>query len=182
MKDSGGKSEIDQCKDEIRRELEVARTDFHTLLNALTEEGWYTQSANPAWTNGQLLFHITLGFGLVPALLPIVTFFGRRPSAYSEKFAATLDWSTPLFNRINAIGPLIGARIYGRNALGQKFDRVHGAIVKRLEATTDEEWRLGMHVPVKWDPDRFVGVMRVGDLFRYPVAHFRHHQKQFVEP
>lgn len=175
-----GMVETEMTKDSIRTELETARSDFHTMLNSLTEEGWYRQSRNPAWTNGQLLFHITLGYGLIPVLLPIVKLFGRLPPVFSRKFAALLNWSTPFFNWINAIAPRIGARIYKFDALGRKFDKVHKTILKRLYSTRDEEWKLGMHPPVKWDP-RFDEFMRLEGFFRYPVLHFRHHEKQFTE-
>ena len=167
-------------KNSIHTELETARSGFHAMLDSLSEEGWRRQSRNAAWTNGQLLFHITLGFGLIPALLPIVKLFVRLPPVFSRKFAALLNWSTPLFNRLNAIAPRIGAWIYKLDALGRKYDKVHATIVKQLYATRDKEWELGMHPPVKWDP-RFNEFMRLEDFFRYPVAHFRHHKKQFLE-
>lgn len=173
-------SEKDRRKKRIHAELETARSDFHALLDSLTEEEWYRQSQNPAWTNGQLLFHITLGYGLIPVLLPIVKLFGRLSPVFSRKFAALLNWSTPLFNRVNAIAPRIGARIYKFDALGRKFDKVHDAIVKRLYSTQDEEWKFGMHLPVKWDPPRFEEFMELEGFFRYPILHFRHHKKQFV--
>lgn len=147
-----------------------------------------SSTKNPSWwnqkmekRNGQLLFHITLGFGLIPVLLPIVKLFGRLPPVFSRKFAALLNWSTPFFNWINAIAPRIRARIYKLDALGQKYDKVHNPIVKRLYSTRDEEWELGMHPPVKWDPSRFDKFMQLEDFFRYPVLHFRHHKAQFVE-
>lgn len=174
-------SEMEKRKDSIRAELETARSEFHAMLNSLSEEDWHRQSRNPAWTNGQLLFHITLGFGLIPVLLPIVKLFGRLPPVFSRKFAALLNWSTPFFNRINAIAPRIGARIYKLDALGRKYDKVHKAILKRLCSTKQKEWMLGMHPPVKWDPSRFDEFMRLEDFFRYPVRHFRHHKAQFVE-
>jgi hypothetical protein len=173
-------SKTKQRKESIRSELEHARSDFHAMLDSLDEEGWYRQSRNPAWTNGQLLFHITLGFGLIPALLPIVKCFGKLPPVFSEKFAALLNWSTPFFNWINALAPRIGARIYKLDSLGRKFDKVHNTIIKRLYSIGDEEWKLGMHAPVKWDPARFEEFMQLEAFFRYPVAHFRHHKTQFV--
>lgn len=173
-------SKTNKRKESLRTELEQARLDFHALLESLDEEGWNRQSRNPAWTNGQLLFHITLGYGLIPVLLPIVKLFGKLPPVFSRKFAALLNWSTPFFNRINAIAPCIGAWIYKLDALGRKYDKVHNTIVRRLYSTRDEEWRLGMHPPVKWDPSRFDEFMRLEDFFRYPVLHFRHHKAQFV--
>ena len=172
-------STSDRRKDAIRRELETARSEFHALLDSLSDEGWERQSLNPAWTNGHLLFHITLGFGLIPSLLPLIRLFGRLPLGYSRPFASLLNWFTPLFNRVNAIAPLVGVRIYSRESLGKKFDSVLDAIVKRLDLTVDEEWESGMYAPVKWEP-RFAEYMKIEDFFRYPVVHFQHHKTQFV--
>lgn len=176
---SSADSISDRRKDTIRRELETARSDFHELLDSLSDEGWERQSLNPAWTNGQLLFHITLGFGLIPTLMPLVQLFGRFPRGYSRPFASLLNGFTPLFNRVNAIAPLIGVRIYPRESLGKKFDSVLDAIVKRLDRTEGQEWESGMYAPIKWEP-RFAEYMKIEDFFRYPVVHFRHHKTQFV--
>ena len=169
----------DQMKDSIRSELEATRADFHAMLGSLSEQGWYERSRNPAWTNGQLLFHITLGFLLVLPLLRIMRLFVRLPRRSSKIFASLLNLSTPLFNRVNAIGPRIGARLYQRDALGRLYDRVHEAILKRLYSIRDEEWARGMCYPTRWDPS-FADYMRFEDLLHYPTVHLKHHRSQFL--
>jgi hypothetical protein len=165
-------------KESIRSELQATRADYHALLGSLSEQGWYGRSRNPAWTNGQLLFHVTLAFLLVLPLFRIMRLFGRLPRRCSKIFASLLNLSTPLFNRVNAIGPRVGARIYQRDALGRKYDRVHAAILKRLYSIRDEEWARGMYYPTRWEPS-FAEYMRFEDLFHYPTVHFKHHRSQF---
>jgi hypothetical protein len=95
----------------------------------------------------------------------------------SRIFAAILNFSTPLFNRINAVGPRAGARLLGRAGLIRRFDQVHGTILERLERVRPGDWALPMHYPTRWDPS-FKMPMHMEDLFRYPVDHLRHHRHQ----
>ena len=86
----------------IRDELEETRRQFHALLGSLSAEDWDAPSRNPAWTNGQLVFHMLFAFMLIPSLFWLVRFWSRLPDSYSRAFARALDFSTPLFNRVNA--------------------------------------------------------------------------------
>jgi DinB family protein len=164
----------DGVREEIRAEFEKTRSQFHAILGSLSEADWRAPSGNPAWTNGQLLFHMMFAFMLVPALFFMIRFWSRRPERYSRAFARMLDASTPVFNWINALGPHLGACLYGCRRIGAKYDRVHRAILRRLDALADDEWARGMYYPRRWDPI-FGDFMTFEDLFRYPGAHFRHH-------
>jgi len=169
--------ELSGRKECIRKELEAARSGFHTLLDSVTAQSWYERSDNPAWTNGQLLFHILLGFILVQPLVRIMWLFARLPRQCSKGFAALLNLSTPLFSRVNAIGPRMGSRIFNRNRLGSMYDRVYAGIVSRLNSTGDEELEEGMFYPNRWDPV-FAEYMKLEDLFVYPTRHLKHHARQ----
>jgi DinB superfamily len=152
------------------------------MVASISEQLWAKPSHNPGWTNGQLLFHVLLGFILVLPLAGLLIFFGHLPAVCSKTFAAILNFSTPLFNRINAVGPRVGARLLGRASLISKFDQVHTAILERLERVRPGDWALAMHYPTRWDPPRFKTLMHMEDLFRYPVDHLRHHRHQLGRP
>jgi hypothetical protein len=164
----------DDVREQVRSDLEETRSQFHAILESLSEADWRAPSRNAAWTNGQLLFHMMFAFILIPALFAMIRFWSRRPEKSSRAFAQALDASTPFFNWINALGPRIGARIYGRRRIGAKYDRVHRAILRRLDSLGGDEWCLGMYYPRRWDPT-FGEFMTIEELFRYPGAHFRHH-------
>jgi DinB superfamily len=170
-------SDIETLRARLRSDLEAARQEFHEMVGSISEQRWDKPSHNPGWTNGQLLFHVLLGFILVLPLAGILIFFGHLPAVCSRIFAAILNFSTPLFNRINAVGPRAGARLVGRAGLISKFDRVHEAILERLERVRPGDWALAMHYPTRWDP-RFRTPMHLEDLYRYPVDHLRHHRHQ----
>jgi hypothetical protein len=121
----------------IRAELEEARTAFHALLDSLSDEDLRRQSNNPGWTNGEVLFHMTLAFNLVPFLAPLLRLFGRLPRRCSRLFAGILDAGTGLFNLANGLGPRIGGRIFSRERLRAQFDHTHRAILKLVASTKD---------------------------------------------
>jgi uncharacterized damage-inducible protein DinB len=164
-------------RDQIRAELEAARREFHAALATLSDVAWGQPSANAGWTNGQLLFHITFAFILVASLLQILRLFGRLPPPVSRVFAGLLDLSTVLFNRMNALGPRVGARVYDRDTLARRYDRVHRSLRGKLDHLRAADWQLGMYYPRRWDP-RFKEYMRIGDVVRYTIHHQRHHLDQ----
>jgi hypothetical protein len=147
------------------------------MLASLSADDWSSPSANPAWTNGQLLAHITFGYLLVPRLWRVIQAFSRAPASWSRAFAKVLDASTRLFNRINAVVPRLGTRLYGRATLGHRYDRIHERVLQLTASMSPADWRRGMHFPTRWDP-RFTGFMTMADVLGWHVAHLRHHQTQ----
>ncbi len=173
----GGPCDLDTRRIELRADLERAREEFHSLIGSLSEESWTQPSHNSGWTNGQVVFHILLGFILVRPLASLLILFGQLPEVCSKIFSGILNFATPLFNRINAIGPRIGARLLGRAGVIRKFDEVHAVLLTRLDRLQPRHWTMTMHYPTRWDP-RFKTDMRLEDLFQYPITHLRHHQIQ----
>jgi hypothetical protein len=162
-----------------RDELISARAEFHQLLVALSDEDLNKRSKNKGWTNGEILFHMVLGFLIVDMLLPLVKIFNRLPRVYSKLFAQILNFSTPVFNFCNALGARIGGRIFTRISLEKRFDGVINNLLKKSDRIKSNEWRLGMYYPDKWD-GLFDEYMTIEKLFRYPVKHFRFHLKQLI--
>ena len=165
----------------VAAELEEARREFHEMLASLSPQDWGRPSGNRAWTNGQLLFHVMFGFLLVPRLWRIMQLFGRLPADWSRTFARVLDYTTPLYNRVNGVLPRLGGRAYDQKSLARAYDRIHAQILRRLSSIRETDWGRVMHYPTRWDP-RFSEVMRMGDLPRWAVAHLRHHRTQLRPP
>jgi DinB superfamily len=161
----------------LRSDLEAARGEFHAMVASISEREWTAPSQNPGWTNGQVVFHILLGFILVVPLARLLVFFDHLPALCSRIFAGILNLSTPLFNRINAVGPRAGARLLGRAGIISKFDHVHRAILARLDQACPGDWAAAMNYPTRWDP-RFQTRMDLAALLRYPIDHLQHHRDQ----
>jgi hypothetical protein len=174
---AGGNIESSQIADTIRVELEATRSEFHEMLESVSQRGWFATSENPGWTNGQVLFHMTLGLALVLPLVAIMRLFVALPRSWSRGFASLLNFATPLFNWVNGLGTRFGARLYNWRTLGSKYDHVHTAVVRKLQSIRADEWERGMHYPVKWD-SRFSDYMTVERLFHHPTSHLKHHRAQ----
>ena len=141
-----------ETKDAIRAELEATSKAFHTLLASFSESDLRWQSRNPGWTNGEILTHMTFGFIILNALLPMAHLWGRFPRWTSKIFASTLNAFTTPFNWSNAPGARLQARVFTYQRIGRVYDWVHFSLMKQLEGIKDGEWERGMHYPSRWDP------------------------------
>ena len=164
----------------IRAEFEATHAAFHTLLDSLTEEDLRRQSLNPGWTNGEILAHMTFGFLIVNALLPLERLWRRLPRESSKPFAWLLNAFTGPFNWINALGARGQGRVFTYKRIGKIYDRAHFALLKKMDAIRDDEWEKGMYYPTKWDAD-FDEFMTLEKVFHYPVVHFNFHLGQIAK-
>lgn len=152
-------------KDQLRAELEETRQAYHALLAEVTEENWDLPSANPAWTLGEMLYHITIATQNIPLDVALI----RR-----------VPWlPNPPLDFLNALnGPLTrrGARHYPRAALAEKFDRDHAALLALLETVQEDEWTKGRTYQ-SYDPPLLDGFVTLETLFHYQKFHFDEHAK-----
>ncbi|RPJ27013.1 MAG: DinB family protein [Chloroflexi bacterium] len=161
----------------IRKELETTRTRFHSLLDSLSEEDFQKQSLNPGWTNGEILAHMTFGFIVINALLPMARLWGRLPKGSSKWFAWLLNAFTGPFNWFNALGARGQGRVFTRPRIGNIFDRIYFSLLKQIDSIKADEWERGMYYPTKWDSN-FDEFMTLEKLFQYPITHFNFHLTQ----
>jgi hypothetical protein len=166
-----------RIKEEIRRELEATRLRFHSLLASFSEEDFRTQSLNPGWTNGEILAHMTFGFIVINALLPMARLWGRLPKGSSRWFAWLLNAFTGPFNWFNELGARGQGKVFTRQRIGKIFDRVYFSLLKQIDSIKEDEWKRGMYYPTRWDSN-FDEFMTLDKLFHYPITHFDFHITQ----
>ncbi|OBB77665.1 DinB family protein [Mycobacterium sp. 852014-52144_SCH5372336] len=163
----------------LTMELERFRTDFHHLLDVATDDDWRKPTSGTRWTNEQLLLHMVFGYTVVQRLLFLVRVFGHLPQALSRRFAQALNAATRPFHAINFYGSCLAARVYNRNRMGPKLDRVIDSLGGLLICQRDNAFRRGMHGPTRWDP-YFEDYMTLADIYRYPGQHYDHHRRQLT--
>jgi hypothetical protein len=161
----------------IRGELESTHASFHSLLDSLSEKDFRAQSLNLAWTNGEILAHMTFGFIVLSVLLPLAGLWGRLPKSSSRWFARLLNAFTGPFNRVNAIGARMQGKVFTRQRIGSIFDRVYFSLLDKVDSIHNAEWERGMYYPTRWDSN-FDEFMTLEKLFHYPVIHFNFHRTQ----
>ena len=169
-----------ETKNAIRSELEWTRATFHMLLNSLSENDLRKKSRNPAWTNGEILAHMTFGFIILNALLPMARLWGHFPKWASKTFAGLLNAFTAPFNWINALGARFQARLFTYRRIGKLYDRAYFSLLMQLDSIKDDEWGQGMHYPTQWDSN-FSDFMTIDKLFHYPIIHFNLHMGQIAQ-
>ena len=169
-----------ETKDIIRSDFETTRTVFHALLDSLSENELRRQSRNPGWTNGEILAHMTFGFIILNALLPMSRVWGYLPKWTSKILAWTLNSFTVPFNWINALGARFQARVFTYRRIGAVYDWVYFSLMKQIDSIKEDEWERGMHYPTRWDSN-FSDFMTIEKLFHYPVVHFNFHREQIAK-
>ena len=164
-------------REAIRAELAATRKVFHALLDSLSESDLGRKSHNPGWSNGEILVHMTFGFIILTALVPLARLWARLPKWTSRPFAWLLNAFTKPFNWINGLGARGQARVFPYTRLGKVYDWVNDRLMKQIDHIQDDEWERGMYYPTRWDPN-FDEFMTIRDLFGYPVKHFNFHLDQ----
>jgi DinB superfamily len=166
-----------ETREALRSELNATRDAFQALLASMSEENLAKKSKNLGWTNGEVFFHMTFAFMILPALVLMLRIWGRLPKRFSKLFARFLNSMTVPFNAINALGARSGGRFHKRERLSRRFDRAIGSLLKLLDSTEDDDWSRGMYYPTRWE-GLFDDYMTLEKLIHYPTTHFEFHRGQ----
>jgi len=164
---------------DILAQLNAAHASFHLLLDSLSEQDFQKQSLNPGWMNGEIVTHMTFGFIIVNALLPMARLWGRLPTGSSKWFAWLLNAGTRPFNWVNALGARMQGKVFTRARVGKIYDWAYHLLLRKVNRIKDHEWQNGMYYPTQWDAN-FDEFMTLEKLFHYPVVHFKFHLTQIA--
>ena len=126
--------ESTNIRESLEQDLEAARSQFIGLLDSLTEADWKRKSAIPAWTVGQLMWHLSWALGLVP-----------RGVAGLKK---ERGFSPPGFitHPLNSLISRFGGRRATPAQVKEKYERAHLAALATLRDVKDDEWQRGAKV------------------------------------
>lgn len=152
-------------KEQVRSQLEDTRTAFHDLLNSLTSEDLKKPSRNPAWSIGEVLYHMSFA----PRNLPLDVWMIRH-----------LRWVPKIpagpFNRINTTLTRQGGRSASKAGIASAYDEAHQRTLKALDSVKNDEWQKGAEYP-DWDP-MLSGFVTLERLFEYINLHFTAHAEE----
>ncbi|MBN1438757.1 MAG: DinB family protein [Anaerolineales bacterium] len=158
------------ARNRLGREMEDTRLAFHRLLDSIPDQSFSLPSGNPAWTIGQVLYHMSLAprfmvldvqmiggqrwiYRLVPKLIP------RR----------LFDWLNARLTRWGAGNP-------SRQFLAAEYDRAHTAVTTVLDSLSEMDLAKRLPYP-DWDP-LLTGEVSMEYLFGYVKRHFDSHAAQ----
>jgi uncharacterized damage-inducible protein DinB len=159
-----------EIREQLRNEIEDTWTAFHQLLDSLPDETFTLPSGNPAWTIGEVLYHMSLAPRFLISDVRIIT-----GQSWITRLLPVL-MPTRLFNWLNKVLTRYGARQLSRQFLAQEYDRAHTSTLQALDSVSDDDFSLRVFYP-DWDP-LLSGEVTLERLFHYVKNHFDAHAAQ----
>ena len=157
-------------KDELRIELIQTCNAYHAFLDEIPDKAFSKPSDNPAWTIGEVLFHMSLAPRFMTTDLRMII---SRPWL-GRIFVLLVPRS--LFDRLNDFYTRYGARNLSRSFLVEQYDKAHRRALRSLESLQEDDFQKSMQYP-GYDPI-LAGDVTVEKLYRYIRLHFEFHAEQ----
>jgi hypothetical protein len=140
----------------LKAELEATRSAFHALLDSLSADDWKKKSANPAWSVGQLMWHLGFGMEFFPQAIEYCRKGkGPNPPAF-------------LIGIGNVFLTRFGSRGANPQSAREKYDAAHAQLVALLDTIRDDEWSKSARV--------YQEHYTIASLFPEATVHFREHE------
>jgi hypothetical protein len=157
-------------KETLRAEIEATRLEFHHLVEAIPESMYEKYSGNPAWTVGDVLYHLSLG----PRALALeVNWLVHAPRLYQFLLA---HFPLTLFNRVNAWLTSFGARKPTRAFLESEYEKAHNQLIHVFEKTQETDYgKFAIYPAIE---ESITGSVSVKQLFHYIKHHYETHAAQ----
>lgn len=156
-------------KQEIEQQLDETHRRFIALVESIPEANYSLPTDNPAWTVGDILFHVTLGPRAI-ALEAWMIVHARGVFGFTMR-----HFPSRLFNSVNAwFGRGRGQRV-SRQGLLKAYGKAHAAIKSRLRRTREEDLVKSVVYPADFVSD-LAGEVTPERLFRYVTGHFDTHE------
>ena len=154
-------------KAQLATEIENTRQRFHQLLQTIPDEAFGQPSGNPAWTVGEILYHMSIAPRFMVADVKLIL---QRP--FLLKLLPKLI-PEQLFHWLNARLTRFGARNLNRQFLANEYDKAHTRILQMLDELQEADLQISVQYP-DWDP-LLAGEVTLSYLFGYIKRHFDAH-------
>ena len=158
-------------KDDLLTEIESARQRFLQLLDSIPEAEYAHPSDNPAWTMGDVLYHVTLGPLAIAFELWMIVHAHRLFDFGMKIFPSNL------FNRVNAWFARKDARRLRRAQLAQTYERGHARLKSVLENISEKDLAKSVRYPAEFVSE-LAGDVTVERLVHYVKGHVDMHAAQ----
>lgn len=156
-------------KADLEKELDETYRRFFALVESIPEADYPLPTENPAWTVGDILYHITLGPRALALEIWMTIHAGGLYNLLMRHFPSRF------FNSVNAWFGNRRRRI-SRQSLLKAYGRAHTVIKSRLSRTREEDLLKTAVYPLDYVSD-LKGEVSVERLFRYVTGHFEEHEQ-----
>jgi hypothetical protein len=158
-------------KDELADEMEGTRQDFHHLLDSVPESLYPHPSDNPAWTIGEVLYHISLAPRFLTADLRMLLGQAWIARVFGSIFPKSIfDKLNEYFTRRWASHNMT------HDKLARAYDKAHENAMQALASLKEEDFGKSLEYP-PYD-ELLTGTVTVERLYRYITIHFNVHAEQ----
>lgn len=154
-------------KHQIATEIEETHLRFHQLLATIPDDAFHHPSNNPAWTIGELLYHMSIAPRFMVADVKLIL---KRP--FLLKLLPKI-FPEALFHWLNARLTRFGARNLSRQFLADEYDDAHARILQTFLTLDEADLHKSVRYP-NWDP-LLAGDITIAYLFGYIKRHFDSH-------
>ncbi len=161
---------MNTLKTKLASEIRDTHEKFLALLESIPESDYSLPTDNPAWTVGDILYHVTLGPRALSLEIWMIVHM-RGLFQVGMKY-----FPSKLFNRVNAIFARRGKRI-NRQMLIKAYQAGHAGIRSRLRRTREGDMQKSVVYPAEFVSE-LAGEVSVERLFGYVKGHFEVHSKQ----
>jgi hypothetical protein len=160
-------------KQELIDEIETTHSEYLQLVNSIPEEFYDRPSANPAWTIGEVLYHITLGPPAIHTEIWMIRHAGWLFSALlNNGTSRVFNWGNALFAR--------HPKRITREILARSYERGHAGLLASLRKMPETDFNKSVRYPESFVRE-LAGIVTVERLFRYIKDHFEIHASQIRE-
>lgn len=142
-------------RDAIRASLEQTRREFHALARSVPRSAWRRKSANPAWTIGELLWHLGFNVGFVADSVERA----RRGKGFNPPLSPS-GWLITLV-------PRLGALRATPKSVAQRYEASYRRLLGAFDSLRDDQFSL--------TTTNFGATQTVEALFRSAPEHFAEH-------
>jgi hypothetical protein len=142
----------------IHGAIEAMAPEFAALLGEIGDAGWKTKSALPAYTCGQLAWHLASGTAFLA---------GEIAKAKDGKALNPPAFLRPLLYKMNELRVRVVSRKATAASVLADFDTAVRKLVGVLESFDDETLRLSA--------TRMGETMTIAGMFQKPVEHLAEH-------
>ena len=161
-------------KETLEHEMETTRQNFHHLLDSVPEASYLHPSHNPAWINGDVLYHIALGMTLIHYEVWLTL------HARGLLQAGLNIIPSRLLNNINARFADKGKQVT-RQRLIHLYDHGHKGLIFNLKRINENDFEKWVNVPDELDII-LSGKVTIERLFQHVKIHFDAHAGQIIFP
>ena len=157
----------------LEQEIKQTRGQFLALLDSIPESDYALPTDNPAWSVGDMLYHLTLG----PQALSLEVWMIVHARGL---FQFTMNYfPSKLFNRINARFSRRGNKVT-RARLVKLYEAGHAKVAASLRKTREEDLQKSVVYPAELEA-MLAGETSVERLFHYVKDHFEAHRNSIYQ-